>query len=223
MKSSTELKQFKHAMRRGKASPYERQFCARLDEAQIEHICQCILGFYIADFVVPSRMLVIELDGSSHDGREAYDAKRDAFLRGLGFTVLRIKNRDMATFPLEEIRAYPAHDKTRFRSALGHANNERSKAIRASRSQAEAREDVAALRAKPGFCRRPTCRRCQRPVESAAWRRFKNGSVHLVWWCGECERQAAGNPLPKEWAGRFNLESFETAQARLTLASGVGW
>ena len=53
---------------------------------------QVVFGFYILDFVVPSKMLVIELDGASHTGRDEYDAKRDAFCRACGLTVVRLLN-----------------------------------------------------------------------------------------------------------------------------------
>lgn len=53
---------------------------------------QVVFGFYILDFVVPSKMLVIELDGASHTDRDEYDAKRDAFCRACGLTVVRLLN-----------------------------------------------------------------------------------------------------------------------------------
>jgi very-short-patch-repair endonuclease len=61
---------------------------------------------YIADFYCPAEKLVIELDGQVHRDplRSAYDAERDARLRGLGFTVLRFENRlvfDETEFVLE--------------------------------------------------------------------------------------------------------------------------
>ena len=46
---------------------------------------------FIADFFVASHKLVIEVDGRSHDGAEARDARRDAFLvTTYGVRVLRI-------------------------------------------------------------------------------------------------------------------------------------
>ena len=47
------------------------------------------LGSYVADFICLSPKLVIELDGSQHAEQQAYDAKRDAFLKAQGFNVLR--------------------------------------------------------------------------------------------------------------------------------------
>ena len=46
---------------------------------------------FIVDFYCPSYRLVVELDGSVHHGREAFDAARDAELaRTFGVRVLRL-------------------------------------------------------------------------------------------------------------------------------------
>jgi len=50
------------------------------------------VGRYIADFYCHELKLVIELDGFSHENREEYDANRDSFLSGGGYTVLRFTN-----------------------------------------------------------------------------------------------------------------------------------
>ena len=56
---------------------------------------QKIIGHYIVDFYCAEKSLVIEADGASHKGREDYDAERDAFLNGLGLTVIRINVKDI--------------------------------------------------------------------------------------------------------------------------------
>ena len=53
---------------------------------------QVVFGCYILDFVVLSRLLVVEVDGESHASKQAYDARRDAFCAKLGLHVLRIPN-----------------------------------------------------------------------------------------------------------------------------------
>jgi very-short-patch-repair endonuclease len=50
-------------------------------------------GNYIVDFYCFSEKLVIELDGPIHSGQKEKDEKRDEYLRSLGLTVLRFKNR----------------------------------------------------------------------------------------------------------------------------------
>ena len=47
---------------------------------------------YVADFVCTELMLVVELDGGQHFEAAAYDARRTAYLEGLGYRVLRFWN-----------------------------------------------------------------------------------------------------------------------------------
>src|SRR5699024_5291759 len=50
---------------------------------------------YIVDFYCGNCQVVIEIDGSSHDDKAEYDAKRDAYLESLGLTVIHIPVRDV--------------------------------------------------------------------------------------------------------------------------------
>jgi very-short-patch-repair endonuclease len=56
---------------------------------------QKVIGHYIADFSSREPMLVIELDGDTHGGREHYDAVRTDYLNKQGYTVLRFLNSDV--------------------------------------------------------------------------------------------------------------------------------
>jgi very-short-patch-repair endonuclease len=59
---------------------------------------QVVIGRYIVDFACRSpTMLIIEVDGDTHAGRERYDAQRTAFLENKGYRVLRFTNQDVAT------------------------------------------------------------------------------------------------------------------------------
>ena len=51
---------------------------------------QKIIGNYIVDFYCTNCHVVIEIDGSSHDNKQEYDAARDAYLESLGLTVIHI-------------------------------------------------------------------------------------------------------------------------------------
>jgi len=51
---------------------------------------QKIVGNYIVDFYCSNCNVVIEIDGSSHDDKQEYDAERDAFLQSLGLLVIHI-------------------------------------------------------------------------------------------------------------------------------------
>jgi hypothetical protein len=53
---------------------------------------------YKLDLADPERQINIEVDGPSHYGRKADDAKRDAKVRSLGWIVLRFWNRDILTW-----------------------------------------------------------------------------------------------------------------------------
>lgn len=55
------------------------------------------IGPYIVDFCAPMHRVVVEVDGDSHfteNGLE-YDAERDAYLKGLDFTILRFTNHEV--------------------------------------------------------------------------------------------------------------------------------
>ena len=51
---------------------------------------QKVIGNYIVDFFVKKLALVIEIDGSSHNGKADYDAQRDKYLESLGLKVFHI-------------------------------------------------------------------------------------------------------------------------------------
>jgi very-short-patch-repair endonuclease len=54
---------------------------------------------YIADFVCHSHMLIVELDGESHDfeSRIQHDVERDAWFVAQGYKVVRFTNEDILT------------------------------------------------------------------------------------------------------------------------------
>jgi very-short-patch-repair endonuclease len=59
---------------------------------------QVPIGPYFADFALHYARLVVEADGSSHTDAD-YDARRDAYMRRRGFTVLRLSNADIVANP----------------------------------------------------------------------------------------------------------------------------
>ncbi|UXP31146.1 DUF559 domain-containing protein [Reichenbachiella agarivorans] len=72
---------------------------------------QKIIGNYIVDFYCPNCQVVIEIDGSSHDHKQAYDAKRDAYLEGLGLTVIHIPDIDIKkklAYTMNALMEHPA-------------------------------------------------------------------------------------------------------------------
>jgi very-short-patch-repair endonuclease len=55
---------------------------------------QICVGRYIVDFICPKAKLVLEIDGSSHIGKEHYDHVRQLFIERAGYEVLRLTNVD---------------------------------------------------------------------------------------------------------------------------------
>jgi very-short-patch-repair endonuclease len=55
---------------------------------------------YFADFACLEARMVVELDGSQHQERAAYDAERTATLEALGWRVLRFDNGEVLSNPV---------------------------------------------------------------------------------------------------------------------------
>lgn len=56
---------------------------------------QKIIGNYIVDFYCAENSVVIEVDGSSHDGKQDEDTERDRYLEGLELRVIRLLAKDV--------------------------------------------------------------------------------------------------------------------------------
>ena len=57
---------------------------------------QTVIDRYIVDFACRQpRMIVIEIDGDTHGGAKAYDARRTADLERRGYQVLRFSNHEV--------------------------------------------------------------------------------------------------------------------------------
>lgn len=58
---------------------------------------QKVISVYIVDFYIPSKKLIIEIDGSQHFSKEGKmsDQIRDKFLINSGFNVIRYSNDDI--------------------------------------------------------------------------------------------------------------------------------
>ena len=69
----------------------------KFKEISIHFRKQVPMGRYIVDFACHSKKLIIELDGDSHgyDQQRASDDKRDEWLRGQGYRVMRIWNNEL--------------------------------------------------------------------------------------------------------------------------------
>jgi very-short-patch-repair endonuclease len=58
---------------------------------------QKVIGPYIVDFAARDPMLVIEVDGDTHAGRERQNAERTHYLEQQGYRVIRFSNQDVMT------------------------------------------------------------------------------------------------------------------------------
>lgn len=97
----------------------ESRFMDRLKEHGISFGFQVIISPYIVDFLIRERMLIIEVDGSSHEKRKEYDERRTQCLAQHGYSVVRIPNRQVMTWPLEIIRKYPMVPQSSIKSYVG--------------------------------------------------------------------------------------------------------
>jgi very-short-patch-repair endonuclease len=77
----------------------------RASRLGVKFVKQMVIAPYIADFAAREHLLVIELDGDSHAGREAYDAARTAFIESKGYRVVRFGNSEVMTNPEGVARA----------------------------------------------------------------------------------------------------------------------
>jgi very-short-patch-repair endonuclease len=50
---------------------------------------------FVVDFYCAEAHLIVELDGTSHDGKEHYDVIRQNRLQERGYVVLRFRNQDV--------------------------------------------------------------------------------------------------------------------------------
>ena len=82
---------------RNSATPAERRLWCLLSHSQLgsKFSRQMPVGWYFADFLCRERKLAVEIDGFSHDLRQAHDHARDLWLRRQGYRVLRFSNADV--------------------------------------------------------------------------------------------------------------------------------
>jgi very-short-patch-repair endonuclease len=78
------------ALRRGMTDSERRLWSRlRMEQLGVKFRRQHPIGNYVADFACLDPKLIVELDGSQHAEQAEYDARRSAFLRKQGFSILR--------------------------------------------------------------------------------------------------------------------------------------
>jgi very-short-patch-repair endonuclease len=85
------LKQRAKEMRNNSTKGEIKFWCEllRRKESGYKFYRQKIINHFIVDFYCAQLRLVIEIDGSSHEGKEEYDEKRQSTLESLGLKVIR--------------------------------------------------------------------------------------------------------------------------------------
>jgi very-short-patch-repair endonuclease len=80
---------------RREMTPEERMLWESLRRNQLKGLHfrrQQVIDGFIVDFYCHAVGLVVEIDGKSHDHKQAYDAERDKVLAQRGLRILRIRN-----------------------------------------------------------------------------------------------------------------------------------
>ena len=131
MKTAKELKKYKRKMARWQTES-EAKFEKALIWKKLDYKKQLILGFYILDFVIPSKLVAIEIDGLYHDNKEMIrkDVLRSVFIEKCGFKIIRIKNNNVELFNIDCLKSLPNHTEKEFRHVLAMGNAYKSKYIR---------------------------------------------------------------------------------------------
>lgn len=80
-------------------TPSEKRFKRWLDRYSVKYQFQKIVTVesgkkYIVDFYIPKENVIIEVDGSSHIGKEIEDGIRTNEIERLGYVVIRITNEE---------------------------------------------------------------------------------------------------------------------------------
>ncbi|MFA6973251.1 MAG: endonuclease domain-containing protein [Parcubacteria group bacterium] len=93
------LKTNSRSLRR-RSTPHEILLWSRIKNRSFHNLKfrrQHIIDKYIVDFCCLEKKIIIELDGMQHKREKdvKYDAKRNEYLKNLGFTVLRFWNNEV--------------------------------------------------------------------------------------------------------------------------------
>lgn len=94
-KCKPEKAKLANQMRRN-LTPAEECFWLACKSQKLQGIAPQIPVYgYIADFLIADHKIIVEIDGSFHNGREDYDSQRDEHLRRVGYRVIRFTNEEV--------------------------------------------------------------------------------------------------------------------------------
>ena len=92
-RQTTTAKKLRKNQTRAEAALWNKLRAKQLEEVKFRR--QQPIGNYIVDFVSFEKRVVIEVDGGQHAEKKKEDSKRDLFLIGSGFRVLRFWNNEV--------------------------------------------------------------------------------------------------------------------------------
>jgi len=145
----SKMQEYANRMRQ-KPTAAEARFHARLLDASIEVSSQVILGRYIADFLIPSLGVVVEIDGGYHnnDAQMLKDIERDQWMTFKGLVVIRIQNEEVDSFPLSRILNAKGTSKaiSWCKRAVPHSLKVEPRKIRRTKESIKARKEAGRAR-----------------------------------------------------------------------------
>ena len=127
-------------------TPGELVMLGRLRMSQLHFQQQQPVGPYIVDFLIPCKLVIIEVDGGYHCDPEQIvkDVQRDEYLMEMGFTVLHVLNERAATFDMLGVCAWPdvtAQEMGRVMGKAGYrATSKEERAVSAKRREKKRRK-----------------------------------------------------------------------------------
>jgi len=100
--ATANARKFARSLRR-EMTDGERLLWQRLrgEQLSVKFRRQHPVGSYVADFACLAPKLIVEVDGSQHVDQQAYDARRDAYFKSLGFDVMRFP----ANLPFSDLQS----------------------------------------------------------------------------------------------------------------------
>ncbi len=81
------------------------------DQTGYRFLRQKIIGNYIVDFYCPVLRLIIEIDGSSHEGKEMYDSFRDKYFAYKGLRMIKFLDADVKSNIEAVVKVITIHTK----------------------------------------------------------------------------------------------------------------
>jgi len=94
-------------------TPAEKKLFNKLLHSKIKFRTQRMIDFYIVDFLIPDRWLIVEVDGKYHENVKLYDKKREQYLLNKGYKVIRFTNEQVfknIDYIIAEILKVPLKD-----------------------------------------------------------------------------------------------------------------